>query len=519
MRLANFYRLIRKYPLRRHPEPISEHCFYEFHRMLDEAHWILGENLGKFSSNEVLFPGKQLFLEHNDFRFLSGNYSFFRLIYFFGRYLAKIQVCVVIECVRDIISNIVVVANPPTNTRIDVLFLDHESRVLNHKKNKLTMYSLVASMPNTNSMRVVLSNESLYRRYVKNYRRLYDDQLILSRHFGLRNLILTIAKQLKLSWTLLKVALQKGNSGAIREFLLTAAIKQLSRQSFDAFAVALEVSKIVINTNPHTILIPYEGHPYEINLVRHIVEHHPEVKVIALQHAPIVRAQLGFFAGLRLFVGKSCLGLTGPAVKRLIEEISELTKDKLVVLGYEFDYHESGRSPIFNSDRQNAYIVAPEGSEKAMLDLIESLNKKFNKDDYAAELILRVHPHAKLSKRILDTLHESTLDFHISTRPLSEDLVKSSRCFYRSSSVAIIGLRFGLIPIYSSHFPRKLFDPLDLLLSVPSIAKVYAPLIDSFSLGWLQAKEINSLQVLAEQLGAEYFSNIEQQELYDNVVG
>jgi hypothetical protein len=104
------------------------------------------------------------------------------------------------------------------------------------------------------------------------------------------------------------------------------------------------------------------------------------------------------------------------------------------------------------------------GAAEGTIESLESFTQLF--EDLSSlgielKLILRVHPSlsAKESTRILSRYNLEG-NFTVSSQKLEQDLIESHFCVYRSSAVAIEGLRYGVIPLYFNPNGDQGLNPL-----------------------------------------------------------
>jgi hypothetical protein len=124
-------------------------------------------------------------------------------------------------------------------------------------------------------------------------------------------------------------------------------------------------------------------------------------------------------------------------------------------------------SPKFNetlilSKNGDAILLAPEGSIEAVdefISLISILCSNFPN----REVILRLHPAVSESFKTDFTAKFSDFDnFELSKSTLHDDLLRSEYCVFRSSSVSVEGLKYGIKPIHYSRFSNGELNPLAL---------------------------------------------------------
>jgi hypothetical protein len=121
----------------------------------------------------------------------------------------------------------------------------------------------------------------------------------LCRNVGFATFVDILIQNISNALIFLKTAVSaKDLSIETRLFLTRAAHHQMSRASFNDLIVTAELLNIVRLLESSTLIITYEGHPFEVTIINEIPKVLPNLKIVAYQHAPIVGSQLSFFKGL-----------------------------------------------------------------------------------------------------------------------------------------------------------------------------------------------------------------------------
>jgi hypothetical protein len=251
----------------------------------------------------------------------------------------------------------------------------------------------------------------------------------------------------------LKTSLSDINK-ANRLFLLSQL--QMNISSFNNQILLFNLKTLISKIEPKHIVLTLEGHPYELFLTRNINHYYPETKVILWQLAPVVPNQHGFLETIENLPFSCDVAVTGESIKKFIDQ-NTLISRKIVVAG----------SPKFNetlilSKNGDAILLAPEGSIEAVdefISLISILCSNFPN----REVILRLHPAVSESFKTDFTAKFSDFDnFELSKSTLHDDLLRSEYCVFRSSSVSVEGLKYGIKPIHYSRFSNGELNPLAL---------------------------------------------------------
>jgi hypothetical protein len=245
------------------------------------------------------------------------------------------------------------------------------------------------------------------------------------------------------------------NSNKANKIFLLARL-QTDIASFNNQILLSNLMKLIRKTEPKRIVFTLEGHPYELFLARNLKFHTIDTKMIFWQLAPVVRSQNGFLETIENLPGNCEVLVTGESIKKYI--IENITSErKISVIG----------SPKFqvvapSDNSKSSILLAPEGSKEAVeefITLIPILCKSFPN----RKVILRLHPAVNETFTIAFFSRFSGIkNFEYSTGSLLDDLEKSEYCVYRSSSVSIEALNYGVKPIHFSKFADGELNPLAL---------------------------------------------------------
>jgi len=176
---------------------------------------------------------------------------------------------------------------------------------------------------------------------------------------------------------------------------------------------------------------------------------------MVFQHAPIVPDQFGLIRNLLKLNSNDVVLSSG-----------EITNEYFSSLGLKANVRLLGSPkwrPLTPKD-QNRRPITILGAAEGTLESLESFSQLF-KDlsslDLELKLILRVHPclSTQESARILSRYNLEG-KFMVSSQKLEQDLAESHFCVYRSSAVAIEGLRYGVIPLYFNPNGDQGLNPL-----------------------------------------------------------
>jgi hypothetical protein len=288
-----------------------------------------------------------------------------------------------------------------------------------------------------------------------------------------------------------------------RLLLIKAANRQVQRDCLSDLIIAENCVELIERYKPKVFFITYEGHTFEVTTIKKLKEFFPKLVIMAYQHAPIVNSQNGFFRGLKLFTKNVFLLTSGDlsaqiAVMRyngVLKNVKSLGSDKHLL------WEEPDTKYIHNQDFK--VLLVPEASDGAVLELIE-LTQGIS-SGLSIQYSIRLHPRMKIGL-VNQEIIEKFGRIRVSTNPdLQTDIRSAQACAYRSSAAAIQAMQYGLLPIFTSHYPNLLVDPLYLVGQLARYNSLYEMIqIQSRSI------ERNILsdadRNLVREIGLDYFA-------------
>jgi hypothetical protein len=288
-----------------------------------------------------------------------------------------------------------------------------------------------------------------------------------------------------------------------RLLLIKAANRQVQRDCLSDLIIAENCVELIERYKPKVFFITYEGHTFEVTTIKKLKEFFPKLVIMAYQHAPIVNSQNGFFRGLKLFTKNVFLLTSGDlsaqiAVMRyngVLKNVKSLGSDKHLL------WEEPDTKYIHNQDFK--VLLVPEASDGAVLELIE-LTQGIS-SGLSIQYSIRLHPRMKIGL-VNQEIIEKFGRIRVSTNPdLQTDIRSAQACAYRSSAAAIQAMQYVLLPIFTSHYPNLLVDPLYLVGQLARYNSLYEMIqIQSRSI------ERNILsdadRNLVREIGLDYFA-------------
>jgi hypothetical protein len=467
------------------------------------------DELRSITNNRFLFVGKVNPAILEDFAFVMSRNLIFGFIKFLALMPSQILLKSVYEFLRNCASQLLVPKLSLDSIKSDVVILSHAKEV-NFESG--TVDSFFGQLENelTKFTSVKTYNLPQYSLITDWRRRQHTEaNAKLCRSVGFATFTGILIQNISNTLIVLKTAVSAKNlSMETRLFLTHAAHDQMSRASFNDLIITAELKKIIHLLEASTLIITYEGHPFEVTILNEIPRVFPNLKIVAYQHAPVVGSQLSFFKGLSFFRGNSYLATSGEITKHIsINSNPRIAANTFVLGSPKFSHDEVCIDDKDPSKRFLRILVAPEASIEAVIEALAGTNRYIDGKE-KVKLVLRLHPRLQISKEECFEFIQKNPKLTVSKNTLRFDLMHADLCMYRSSAVCIQSMHYGVVPHYVSNYPAHLLDPLYLIaenkLFGPALSEQYqeesglnsAELIMSFN-----GKQ--ELQIIADK----YFSH------------
>ena len=242
--------------------------------------------------------------------------------------------------------------------------------------------------------------------------------------------------------------------------MLELAIQQLGLESMSQTILAKNIEQIVGQTNAKKMVLTYEGHSFETYVANKLKSKFPNLDVCVYQFAPVVPAQNSFFRNLDYLNKNIRVFVSGSQFKENILRRTKLPPSALTVIGSRKNRAEK---LSFTGRKDVTVVFAAEGSKDS---LIEFINLAFyaSLENPGTTFIVRAHPaSADYKNELFKKAGKHSSNFYLSRESLINDLHKATHCVYRSSSVGLEGLMYGVIPIHYAAEMNSVLDPINTL--------------------------------------------------------
>jgi hypothetical protein len=226
--------------------------------------------------------------------------------------------------------------------------------------------------------------------------------------------------------------------------LLKAGVLFYGRATYSNFLIGKRTHNTSLNRGRKFLVLTFEGHSYEQYLIDILYQNDIEIKVVLLQHSPIVLDQHGVKQHLRSMKRKLQILVTGEMYERIFKCYSEIPT-------YQVIGSSKGKSDYLEKiqTKTKRILFTPEGTVWATVSFLK-LIEKLSLNNQFFTYSIRLHPNLKqgLYLRILLNRLSKKKSFSISTYELEEDFEKSMFVIYRSSAVGVQALMSSAIPIF-----------------------------------------------------------------------
>lgn len=253
-----------------------------------------------------------------------------------------------------------------------------------------------------------------------------------------------------------KRGLQKNERIMLKEL----ALQQLSMEALVQTYLLKNLVRVLKKTGAQNLLLTFEGHSYEGYVAKKVREEFSEINIGVYQFAPVVPAQATFFRNLDQLNESIKIYVSGSLVKSAILTRTQVSPNRIYILGS----RKNRENHEFLSRKKSvAFLLAAEGSKNALSEFIDlgfNLALEYPKIFF----IVRAHPasDAYKSKFFMKTERELP-NLILSENSLEQDMREASYCIYRSSSVGLEGLAYGVVPIHFAAGQNFGLDPIELI--------------------------------------------------------
>ena len=309
---------------------------------------------------------------------------------------------------------------------------------LNHNKGNPSNLNLETDTQTSNNLQYILPKTVNTKEFLKLYKNIF---------LNLKEIIFHVAK--------------KGERSKSEKILmLELAIQQLSLESMSQTILAKNIEQIVGQTDAKKMVLTYEGHSFETYVANKLKSKFPNLDVCVYQFAPVVPAQNSFFRNLHYLNKNIRVFVSGSQFKENILRRTKLPSSALTVIGS----RKNRIDKLSLIERKDVTVLfAAEGSRES---LVEFINLAFysSLENPSTTFIVRAHPaSANYKLELFKKAGKHSSKFYLSSESLKDDLHKATHCVYRSSSVGLEGLLYGVIPIHYAAGMNSALDPINSL--------------------------------------------------------
>ena len=382
---------------------------------------------------------------------------------YFITYLPKIVLSITREFVYFFYNKKTLkVFHKSINVKKSIIFVSHLIQNNGLSSKNEIFYGPLPFVKNSNNIgNLILLIDHQKKSFAKHSNtNLNKEYLVIPKTVPIRKLIVIVCKQIiDFIFIILKTGLIKKPSMNDLLLLLELAALQLSREVFADLYLAQNITDACKSTGSQKIVLTFEGHPFEVRVVKRISEVINTINIHLYILAPIVPAQEGLFKNIEMVGNQATICVTGGYVKKYIVSKMDINPEQIKIVGSS----KHVKSKLGSKRRLNKknILFTPEGYESATREMFEAaLYCAANYPEL--DIVFRFHPNYLLESIRKELYKANTLkNFCFSNEKLSYDLERASFCIYKSSAVSIQSLTYKLQQIYYSQEKYDL-DPLNI---------------------------------------------------------
>ena len=309
---------------------------------------------------------------------------------------------------------------------------------INHNKGNPSNLNLETDTQTSNNSQYILPKTVNTKEFLKLYKSIFGN---------LKEIIFHVAK--------------KGErSKREKVLMLELAIQQIGLESMSQTILAKNIEQIVSQTDAKKMVLTYEGHSFETYVANKLKSKFPNLDVCVYQFAPVVPAQNSFFRNLDYLNKNIRVFVSGSQFKENILRRTKLPSSALTVIGSRKNRSEK---LSFTGRKDVTVVFAAEGSKDSLMEFI-NLAFYSSLENPGTTFIVRAHPaSADYKIELFKKMGKHSSNFYLSQESLINDLHKATHCVYRSSSVGLEGLMYGVIPIHYAAEMNSVLDPINTL--------------------------------------------------------
>jgi len=256
-------------------------------------------------------------------------------------------------------------------------------------------------------------------------------------------------------------------------------IFQFRRATFANLILLQRLIEVLKYSSTQSIFFTIEGHAHEAMIIDLVKSRFPQIRIKAIQHAPIVPDQVGFFDNLlrlRKIDSVLCTGKTMKEVTASFLLNSDAACKDVRIIGSSKSCSSIDQDNKLFKNKTQSMLILPEGTESSTIEFLDLFYYLANRHP-RINFVFRTHPatrkSAKLKRQMAKIL---PVNAKFSQNSLIGDFEEAWYCIYRSSASAIEALPYGIIPIHFQSSIQFDLDPISNEHLVHPKAQNYADL-------------------------------------------
>ena len=249
------------------------------------------------------------------------------------------------------------------------------------------------------------------------------------------------------------------NQKCERVYMYELAIQQLSQSAISQQVLFYNLAYALESGNTEELYLTYEGHSYEAYLAIKVQSFFNKTRINVYQFAPIVPSQTSFYKNLERLPESVGIHVTGKSIQRQIIEMTQILPSRINIKGSSKNKEDINISEL-KKYGEFTILFAPEPMQDSFLEFAD-LAVICAQSLPDCRIVVRPHPDTSNNNKMkIRRVFSKNSNLLLSNTSLENELSQAKICVYRSSSVGIQGLQFGVVPIHFSKLIDGSVDPI-----------------------------------------------------------
>ena len=363
------------------------------------------------------------------------------------------------------------------------------TKKISFQKIKKANFIFFSHLENKDQVLKKNSNDIYFSHIFSNFKKKYNlvllnhtrERIGISKNKIILNMYLSFFKELKIFIELFKEFLIQLNAHKIykrdfeKKFHLLIVANLISKSTFTNLRIYYQALELISKTKPKKVVITYEGHAYERNILYASNKINKNIKKFAFHHSLPFKNQYSYTQIINNGSDPDYILASGRNSFGKFSSIKKY-KDRTIIIGsnriskFYIKKNKKNKNNKFNC------LIIPEGIEEEtniLLNFCDNYLNCYNKVSFH----IRLHPLLKSKKKKYETMmHKHVKEKKVTFSENSNvniDFMKCDLALYRGTSLIFDAVKSGLVPFYYSKKNEINFDPLSLEGSINITNKIH----------------------------------------------